>query len=171
MSLVKWGKEKLCNDTQDGTQGGTQSGTQDTQADTEGDTQMILKNKLLPYSTIQYLPKTKLGSLLITSKLPMVYERRILVLLLKSYVQYILCIYVYMYSRGCVISLWRTLFVFSPFSRYGTEKNVFIYNKAQTFTSSGFAFPQKICIFAENFFKYGKDTNKIWNSAWIELFS
>ena len=27
--------------------------------------------------------------------------------------------------------------------------------------SSGFAFPQKICIFAENFFKYGKDTNKI----------
>ena len=62
---------------------------------------------------------------------------------------------------GCVISLWRTLFVFSPFSRYGTEKIVFIYNKAQTFTSSGFAFPQKICIFAENFFKYGKDTNKI----------
>ena len=64
-------------------------------------------------------------------------------------------------KRGCVISLWRTLFVFSPFSRYGTEKIVFIYNKAQTFTSSGFAFPQKICIFAENFFKYGKDTNKI----------
>lgn len=60
---------------------------------------VILKNKLLPYSTIQYLPKTKLGSLLITSKLPMVYERRILVLLLKSYIQYILCIYVYMYSR------------------------------------------------------------------------
>ena len=57
------------------------------------------KNKLLPSSTIQYLPKTNLGSLLITSKLPMVYERRILVLLLKSYVQYILCIYVYMYSR------------------------------------------------------------------------
>ena len=50
-------------------------------------------------STIQYLPKTKLGSLLITSKLPLMYERRILVLLLKSYVQYILCIYVYMYSR------------------------------------------------------------------------
>ena len=64
-------------------------------------------------------------------------------------------------KRGCVISPWRTLFFFSPFSRYGTEKIVFIYNKAQTFTSSGFAFPQKICIFAENFFKYGKDTNKI----------
>lgn len=49
---------------------------------------------------IPYLPKTKLGSLLITSKLPLdVYERRILVLLLKSYIQYILCIYVYMYSR------------------------------------------------------------------------
>ena len=62
---------------------------------------------------------------------------------------------------GCVISLWRTLFVFSPFPRYGIEKNVFIYNKAQTFTSSGFVFPQKMCIFAENFFKYGKDTNKI----------
>ena len=99
MSLVKWGKEKLCNGTQDGTQSGTQSGTQDTQADTEGDTQMILKNKLLTSSTIPYLPKTKLGSLLITSKLPLVYERRILVLLLKSYIQYILCIYVYMYSR------------------------------------------------------------------------
>ena len=64
-------------------------------------------------------------------------------------------------KRGCVISLWRTLFVFSPFPRYGSEKNVFNYNKAQTFTSSGFAFPQKMCIFAENFFKYGKDTNKI----------
>lgn len=60
---------------------------------------MIPKNKLLPSSTIQYLHKTNLGSLLITSKLPMVYERRILVLLLKSYIQYILCIYVYMYSR------------------------------------------------------------------------
>ena len=60
---------------------------------------MIPKNKLLTSSTIPYLPKTKLGSLLISSKLPMVYERRILVLLLKSYVQYILCIYVYMYSR------------------------------------------------------------------------
>ena len=34
-------------------------------------------------------------------------------------------------------------FRFSPFSRYGTEKIVFIYNKAQTFTSSGFAFPKK----------------------------
>ena len=96
---VMWGKEKLCRWHPCGTQDGTQSGTQDTQADTEGDTQMILKNKLLPSSTIQYLPKTKLGSLLITSKLPMVYERRILVLLLKSYIQYILCIYVYMYSR------------------------------------------------------------------------
>lgn len=74
--------------------------------------------------------------------------------------QIILSIVIYI-LRGCVISPWRTLFFFSPFSRYGTEKIVFIYNKAQTFTSSGFAFPQKICIFAENFFKYGKDTNKI----------
>ena len=61
---------------------------------------MIPKNKYLKSSTIQFLPKTNLGSLFITSKLPLdVYERRILVLLLKSYVQYILCIYVYMYSR------------------------------------------------------------------------
>ena len=82
--------------TQSGTQDGIQSGTQD---DTEGDTQMTPKNKYLIFSTILYLPKTNLGSLLITSKLPMVYERRILVLLLKSYIQYILCIYVYMYSR------------------------------------------------------------------------
>ena len=73
----------------------------------------------------------------------------------------IVSLFYFVAVRGCVISLWRTLFVFSPFSRYGTEKIVFIYNKAQTFTSSGFAFPQKICIFAENFFKYGKDTNKI----------
>ena len=72
---------------------------------------------------------------------------------------------------GCVISLWRTPFYFLPFHRYEILKNIFIYNKAQTFTSSGFAFPQKICIFAENFLKYGKDTNKIWNSARIELFS
>ena len=60
---------------------------------------MIPKNKYLTSGTIPYLAKTELGSLLITSKLPMVYERRILVLLLKSYIQYILCIYVYMYSR------------------------------------------------------------------------
>lgn len=98
-SEVKVRKEKWCNGTQGGTQDGTQSGTQDTQDDTEGDTQMIPKNKLLTSSTIPYLPKTKLGSLLITSKLPLMYERRILVLLLKSYIQYILCIYVYMYSR------------------------------------------------------------------------
>ncbi len=64
-------------------------------------------------------------------------------------------------ARECVISLWRALFVFAPFSRYGTEKIVFIYNKAQTFTSSGFEKKKKNCIFAENFFKYGKDTNKI----------
>ena len=74
-------------------------------------------------------------------------------------------------KRGCVISLWRTLFVFFLFPRYGIEKIVFIYNKAQTFTSSGFVFPQKMCIFAENLLKYGKGTNKIWNSARIELFS
>lgn len=60
---------------------------------------MIPKDKTMTSYKILYLPKTKLGSLLITSKLPMVYERRILVLLLKSYIQYILCIYVYMYSR------------------------------------------------------------------------
>ena len=60
---------------------------------------MIPKNKYLTSNTIQYLPNTNLGSLLITSKLPLMYERRILVLLLKSYIQYILCIYVYMYSR------------------------------------------------------------------------
>ena len=28
MSLAKWGKEKLCNGTQDGTQGGTQGDTE-----------------------------------------------------------------------------------------------------------------------------------------------
>ena len=60
---------------------------------------MIPKDKTMTSYIIQYLPKTKLVSLLITSELPLVYERRILVLLLKSYIQYILCIYVYMYSR------------------------------------------------------------------------
>lgn len=41
-----------------------------------------------------------MGSLLITSKLPMVYERRILVLLLKSYTLYIMyiCVHVFTYS-------------------------------------------------------------------------
>ena len=47
---------------------------------------------------------------------------------------------------------------FCLFTDMKSLKNIFIYNKAQTFTSSGFAFPQKICIFAENFFKYGKFT-------------
>ena len=70
-------------------------------------------------------------------------------------------LYVHIQKRGCVISLWRTLFVFFLFPRYGIEKIVFIYNKAQTFTSSGFVFPQKMCIFAENLLKYGKGTNKI----------
>ena len=67
MSLVRWGKEKLCNGTQDGTQDGTQvalkSGTQD---DTEGDTQMIPKDKTMTSYIVKYLPKTKLVSLLIT---------------------------------------------------------------------------------------------------------
>lgn len=49
-----------------------------------------------------------MGSLLITSKLPMVYERRILVLLLKSYVQHILCIYVYRYT--CIHVFMNTRF-------------------------------------------------------------
>ena len=77
-----------------------------------------------------YFGKERLGSLLITSKLPMVYERRILVLLLKSYIQYILCICVYMYSHiqvfmntrlslfqqdnGCeAVCLIRRIFVYS----------------------------------------------------------
>ena len=64
-------------------------------------------------------------------------------------------------KRRCVISLWRPPLIFCLFTDTKSLKNIFIYNKAQTFTSSGFAFPQKICIFAENFFKYGKDTNKI----------
>ena len=50
---------------------------------------------------------------------------------------------IYKTERGCVISLWRTLFVFSPFPDTELKKIVFIYNKAQTFTSSGFAFPKR----------------------------
>ena len=69
MSLVKWSKKKLCNGTQDG----TQSGTQNTQDDTKSDTQMIPKDKTMTSYIIQYLPKTKLVSLLITSELPLVY--------------------------------------------------------------------------------------------------
>lgn len=79
---------------------------------------MIPKNKYLTSSTIQYLPKTNLGSLLITSKLPMVYERRILVLLLKSYVQYILCIYVYMYSRIHVLAYFSKTTVVKRFASF-----------------------------------------------------
>ena len=63
MPLVKWGKEKLCNGTQDGTQVALKSGTQD---DTEGDTQMIPKDKTMTSYIVKYLPKTKLVSLLIT---------------------------------------------------------------------------------------------------------
>ena len=59
------------------------------------------------------------------------------------------------------VAIYPPLFIFCLFTDTKSLKNIFIYNKAQTFTSSGFAFPQKICIFAENFFKYGKDTNKI----------
>lgn len=64
-------------------------------------------------------------------------------------------------KRVCHKSVTHPLFIFCLFTDTKSLKNIFIYNKAQTFTSSGFAFPQKICIFAENFFKYGKDTNKI----------
>ena len=53
-----------------------------------------------------------MGSLLITSKLPMVYERRILVLLLKSYIQYILCIY-YVYMCTCIHVFMNTRFSLS----------------------------------------------------------
>ena len=63
--------------------------------------------------------------------------------------------------RVCHKSVTHPFFVFFLFTDTKSLKNIFIYNKAQTFTSSGFAFPQKICIFAENFLKYGKDTNKI----------
>ena len=88
---------------------------------------MIPKNKLLPSSTIQYLPKTKLGSLLITSKLPMVYERRILVLFSKAtfsiyYVYMCTCIHVFMNTRlslfqqdnGCeAVCFIRRIFVYT----------------------------------------------------------
>lgn len=59
---------------------------------------MIPKNKYLTSSTILYLPKTNLGSLLFTSKLPLLYERRILVLFSKATFQ-LYYVYVYMYSR------------------------------------------------------------------------
>ena len=65
-----------------------------------------------------------------------------------------------MIKRVCHKSVTHS-FYFFPFHRYEIFKNIFIYNKAQTFTSSGFVFPQKKYIFAENFLKYGKDTNKI----------
>ena len=61
---------------------------------------MIPKNKYLTSSTILYFPKNKIREFTHHEQTPLdVYERRILVLLLKSYIQYILCIYVYMYSR------------------------------------------------------------------------
>ncbi len=76
-------------------------------------------------NTIQYLPKTNLGSLLITSKLPLMYERRILVLFLKAafsiyYVYMCTCIHVFMNTRfslsqqdnGCeAVCLIRRIFV------------------------------------------------------------
>ena len=64
-------------------------------------------------------------------------------------------------QRVCHKSVTHPFLFFFLFTDTKSLKNIFIYNKAQTFTSSDFAFPQKICIFAENFLKYGKDTNKI----------
>ncbi len=79
-------------------------------------------------NTILYLPKTKLGSLLITSKLPMVYERRILVLSYSKatfsiyYVYMCTCIHVFMNTRfslfqqdnGCeTVCLIRRIFVYT----------------------------------------------------------
>ena len=85
------------------------------------------KNKLLISSTILYLPKTKLGSLLITSKLPLMYERRILVLFSKAtfsiyYVYMCTCIHVFMNTRlslfqqnnGCeAVCFIRRIFVYT----------------------------------------------------------
>ena len=86
---------------------------------------MIPTNKLLTSSTIPYRPKTKLVSLLITSRLPMVYERKILVLFTKAtfciyYVYMCTCIHVFMNTRlslfqqdnGCeAVCLIRRIFV------------------------------------------------------------
>ena len=63
--------------------------------------------------------------------------------------------------RVCHKSVTHPFLFFHLSSNTKKENFIFIYNKAQTFTSSGFAFPQKKYIFAENFLKYGKDTNKI----------
>ena len=66
-----------------------------------------------------------------------------------------------MKKRVCHKSVTHPFLFFHLSSNTKKENFIFVYNKAQTFTSSGFVFPQKKCIFAENFLKYGKDTNKI----------
>ena len=47
-------------------------------------------------------------------------------------------------SGGCVISLWRTLFVFSPFSRYGTEKLFLFTTKPKLSQARALPFRKKI---------------------------
>ena len=84
---------------------------------------MIPKNKYLTYPTILYFPKTKLGSLLITSKLPMVYERRILVLFSKAtfsiyYIYMCTCIHVFMNTRLAYFSKTTVVKRFASFAAY-----------------------------------------------------
>lgn len=127
----EWGKEKWCNGTQGGTQGGTQdgtqSGTQDTQDDTEDDTQMIPKNKYLTSSTIPYLPKTKLGSLLITSKLPLgVWEKNFSAFTQKLrsvYIMYI-CVHVFTYSWIHVLAYFSKTTVVKRFASFAAYLSI-----------------------------------------------
>ena len=46
-------------------------------------------------------------------------------------------------KRVCHKSVTHLFFIFFLFTDTKSLKNIFIYNKAQTFTSSGFVFPQK----------------------------
>lgn len=81
----------------------------------------------LSYYLCYFFCKTNMGSLLITSKLPMVYERRILVHYSKAtfsinYVYMCTCIHVFMNTRFCLfqqdngceaVCLIRRIFVYS----------------------------------------------------------
>ena len=62
----------------------------------------------LSYYLCYFFCKTNMGSLLITSKLPLVVLEKNFSAFLKSYVQYILCRYVYMYS--CIHVFMNTRF-------------------------------------------------------------
>ena len=63
--------------------------------------------------------------------------------------------------RVCHKSVTHPFLFFFPFHRYEIFKKHFYLQQSPNFHKLGLCFSAKKYIFAENFLKYGKDTNKI----------